>query len=217
MIIIGAKSLAKELFAALIWDDWDRKNLFFFDNVNSDVPDKFFGEFPVIRSWEELKIYFQEKGPEFLLGVGGIKTKYTLVNKLNQLGGTLCSFISKHALVGEYGNVLGEGVCILPNVIITCDVTIGDCTLINKATIISHDVRIGKYCSISPGAKIMSRTQIGNFTEVGTGAITLPGITLGNHCIVGAGAVVTRNFPDHSVIAGVPAKIINMNKEGFYV
>lgn len=216
MVIIGAKSLAKELFIALIWDDYNKENLFFFDNVNKDTPGKLFGSFSVIRSWKELKIHFKKKDPAFMLGVGHTNIKKMLVNKARDLGGTLHSFISKKALIGEYGNDLGEGICILPNAIVTSDVSIGKCTLINKAVIISHNVQIGKYCSISPGAKIMSRTKIGNYSEVGTGAITLPGITLGNYCIVGAGAVVNKDFPDYSIVAGVPAKIIKVNKDVFY-
>ncbi len=31
---------------------------------------------------------------------------------------------------------------------------------------------------------------------------------MGNNCIVGAGAVVTRDVPDNSVVAGVPARKI---------
>lgn len=31
---------------------------------------------------------------------------------------------------------------------------------------------------------------------------------IGNECIVGAGAVVTKDVPDHSIVAGNPAKII---------
>ncbi|MCK5616310.1 acyltransferase [Candidatus Pacearchaeota archaeon] len=49
---------------------------------------------------------------------------------------------------------------------------------------------------------------IGNDVWIGTRCIILPGVAIGSHSIVGAGAVVTKSFPEYSVIAGVPAKLI---------
>lgn len=43
---------------------------------------------------------------------------------------------------------------------------------------------------------------------IGAGAIILPGVTVGENAIVGAGSVVTRDVPDNTVVAGVPAKLI---------
>ena len=43
---------------------------------------------------------------------------------------------------------------------------------------------------------------------IGTGAIVLPGITISKYSIVAAGAVVTKSYPELSIIGGVPAKII---------
>ena len=43
---------------------------------------------------------------------------------------------------------------------------------------------------------------------IGTGAKIMPGVHLGKHCVVGANAVVTKSFPDYSVIAGIPAVLI---------
>ena len=38
--------------------------------------------------------------------------------------------------------------------------------------------------------------------------ILLPGVLIGEGCIVAAGAVVTKDVPDNSLVAGVPAKLI---------
>jgi len=35
-----------------------------------------------------------------------------------------------------------------------------------------------------------------------------PGVTIGNYCVVAAGSVVTKDVPDFSVVAGVPAKVV---------
>ena len=49
---------------------------------------------------------------------------------------------------------------------------------------------------------------IGNGSWLGTGVVILPGTDLGKNVVVGAGAVVRGTFPDHCVIAGVPARVV---------
>lgn len=51
-------------------------------------------------------------------------------------------------------------------------------------------------------------TQIGRNCLIGAGARIQAGTRLGDQCIVGANAVVRGDFPDYSVIAGVPARIL---------
>jgi hypothetical protein len=49
---------------------------------------------------------------------------------------------------------------------------------------------------------------IGDGCWIGTGAIILPGTRLGRNVAVAGGAVVRGEFPDHSVVGGVPAKVL---------
>ena len=44
--------------------------------------------------------------------------------------------------------------------------------------------------------------RIGDRYFLGSGCIVIGGVTLGDDCIVGAGVVVTRSFPDGSLIYG---------------
>lgn len=43
---------------------------------------------------------------------------------------------------------------------------------------------------------------------IGIGAVILPGVTVGRNAVVAANAVVTTDVPDHTVVGGVPAKVI---------
>lgn len=43
---------------------------------------------------------------------------------------------------------------------------------------------------------------------IGAGATILPGVTVGEHAVVAAGSVVSKDVPNRTLVAGVPAKII---------
>ena len=41
----------------------------------------------------------------------------------------------------------------------------------------------------------------------------MPGVNVGSNCIIGAGAIVTKDIPNNSVAAGVPARVISSINE----
>lgn len=55
---------------------------------------------------------------------------------------------------------------------------------------------------------------IGEGSWIGHGAVILPGTRIGRQCVVAAGAVVRGEVPDHSVVAGVPARIVRRYQPG---
>lgn len=80
-------------------------------------------------------------------------------------------------------------------------------------------VHIGENCTVLPMvlfgcAHPIDGTEIfvGDNFYVGTGATILGPIRIGNNVTIAAGAVVTKDFPDNVVVAGVPAKIIKFKE-----
>ena len=49
---------------------------------------------------------------------------------------------------------------------------------------------------------------IGKNTFIGARAMILPGVSIGNQAIVGAMSVLSKDVPDHQIVAGNPAKKI---------
>ena len=108
------------------------------------------------------------------------------------------------------------------------DIIIGDHTRIGLHNTIIGPVTIGSHVNLAQGITVTALNH--NFEDsdkrideqgvsttpviieddiwIGANAVILPGVTIGNHSVVAAGAVVTKDIPPHSLVAGVPAKII---------
>lgn len=63
------------------------------------------------------------------------------------------------------------------------------------------------------GNQSVAPVAIGDHVWIGTRALILKGVTIGDGAIVAAGSVVTHDVPAHSLVAGVPAKIIKQHVE----
>ena len=54
--------------------------------------------------------------------------------------------------------------------------------------------------------------SVGDDVWFGAGVIVLPGVNVGSHSVIGAGSVVSRDIPEYSIAAGVPAKVIKSRR-----
>ena len=210
MIIFGAKGFAKEVLEVCLEKE-DRDNIVFYDDVSTDLPDKLYNEFKIMRTLKEVEEYFREVDNRFVLGLGGPALREMAWKKFTSIGGQPSSMISSTSRIGSFGVELGEGVNVMLNSVITNDVRIGKGVLINQISSIGHDVDIEDFVEVCPGVVISGRTKIGEFTFLGSNCTILPNISVGSNVIVGAGSVINRDIPNGCTVVGVPGKIIKTN------
>jgi sugar O-acyltransferase (sialic acid O-acetyltransferase NeuD family) len=205
MIIVGSKGFAKELLeVAHQLGSTDR--LVFFDNVSSDLPDQLYGQFPILRSEEEVKAYFQLNGNSFALGLGGPQKRKEMCALFESWGGELTSLISPKANIGSFGVEIGQGATILAQAIITNEVKCGRGLLMYPNSIITHDCILGDFVELSAVATILGGVIIGSETHIGANATVLPQLKIGSKATVGAGAVVTKDVNEGQTVKGIPAR-----------
>ena len=85
---------------------------------------------------------------------------------------------------------------------------------IGENVAISHDVTImdsDAHEGLWEGYEKTKPIKIGNHVWIGTRVTILKGVTIGDNAIIAAGSVVTKDVPNNTIVAGVPAKVIKTN------
>ena len=129
--------------------------------------------------------------------------------------------IDPSAFVADSSNVvgkvtLGANVSVWFGVTLRGDnerITIGANSNVQEGTVMHTDpgypLDIGRNVTIGHQAMLHGCT-VGDGSLIGIQAVVLNGARIGKGCLVGAGALVTegKEFPDHSLILGSPAKVV---------
>jgi sugar O-acyltransferase (sialic acid O-acetyltransferase NeuD family) len=207
MLIVGAKGFAKEVLEILYQNEY-KKDIVFYDDVNSDINSKLYDKYYILKSEVEAKDFFLRNGPEFTIGIGGPILRKEMYSKFNNIGGKITSAISVNSDIGHFNNIIDGGCIITSGVIITNDVKLAKGSLVNLNSTIGHDTIIGEFTEICPNVNISGNCRIGNMVFIGANATILPNVNIGKNSIIGAGSVVTKDVPDNVLVVGVPAKIV---------
>ena len=89
-------------------------------------------------------------------------------------------------------------------------VTIGNhVTITGGVRFITHDGGVWIFREETPNIDVFGPIQIGNNVFIGLNATIMPNIKIGDNVVVGAGSIVTKDVPNNSVVAGIPARIIS--------
>lgn len=112
--------------------------------------------------------------------------------------GDRCNIGRGNSIIGRCGIDIGDDVTTAPDVYITD----------HNHTYSRLDVPLGRqWLSEDP-------VRIGSGCWLGTGVVVLPGADIGRNVAVAANSVVRGVIPDHSVIAGAPARVVRRHVDG---
>lgn len=128
----------------------------------------------------------------FSLGKNSVVESYSCIN--NAVGDV---FIGNNSRIGLHNTIIGP-VTIGHHVILAQGVTV---------TALNHNYADPVIPICQQGVST-APIVVNDDAWIGANVVILPGVTIGSHVVVAAGAVVTKDVPDHCIVAGVPAKVI---------
>ena len=127
------------------------------------------------------------------------------------------SHIQSGAKIGKNCS-LGQNVNVANNVIVGNECKIQNNVSLYEGVILEDGVFCGPSCvftnDLTPRARFpkgrenYEKTLVKEGASIGANATIVCGHTVGKYAMVAAGAVVTKDVPDYSLVAGIPARVI---------
>lgn len=151
----------------------------------------------VRRPWTLYNLEYIEIGAATRIG------GHTILNPIRHYEGTPHG---GHIVIGDHVYVGGHcQIHAMQRLEIRAGAVLSDHVYINDA---SHGMDPRQGLIMKQPIHSKGPVVIGEHAFIGFGSVVLPAVTLGRHCIVAARSVVTRSFPDFSMVAGNPARLI---------
>lgn len=205
LVIMGAGGLGREV-AWLVNDinkekpKWDL--IGFLDDYKTG---KTVEGYPILGKIEDISNI--NPTPWCVIAIADSKARRALDNMVLIRGINLATLIHPSVNMSEHV-LIGEGSIICAGSIITTNIKLGRCCIVNPGGFIGHDTVLNDYVSMMPGTNLAGEVIVGEGCYFGLNSCVINRTAIGDWSVIGAGATVIDDIPACSVAVGVPARVI---------
>ena len=164
---------------------------------------------PILGRTEEIPMLFREQAFDAVaiaIGYKHRRFRKEVYTALKRQGIPIATFVHPSSYV-EKSARLQEGSVVLVNCTIEMHALIGENVLLASRCFVAHHVTIGAHTYCGPAVNLAGNTEIGECCFLGINTTSVDGVRLGMNVQTAAGSVVTKDVPDHVLVAGVPAVV----------
>ncbi|MFY7670059.1 acetyltransferase [Tenacibaculum sp. MEBiC06402] len=189
--IIGSGGLGREVHGII--QAINRKNpawdfIGFYDD---SLTDELINGYPVLGKIDDLNQIKEQL--EVVIAIGNPKVKELIKNKITNPKIKFPNLIHPSVeIYSEENVVLGQGVVIAANSVLTVNIEISDFVYVNTAAVIAHDTKIGTFSMIMPTVSISAGGIIGKKVYIGNGAKIDYSINIEDNTKIKAGSILTQ-------------------------
>lgn len=142
-----------------------------------------------------------------LVGIGDGAVRRRLAVRAVAMGFELATAVHPRATCAK-GVTLGPGTVLMAGSVVNPGATLGSNVIINTCASVDHECQLGDGVHICPGTHLAGSVIVGEGTMIGIGSAVRDRVRIGKECIIGAGAAVVSDVPDHSLVVGVPGRVV---------
>jgi sugar O-acyltransferase (sialic acid O-acetyltransferase NeuD family) len=167
------------------------------------------GDRPILGKTEEIPGLFKKGAFDSIAIAVGYKHRIfrkEVYERAKGHGVPVATFVHPTSYV-EKSALIQEGSVVLVNCTVDMNARVGANVLLSSRCFVSHHVEIGSHTFCGPAVNLAGNAGIGECCFLGIGTILIDGVRIGTNVQTAAGSVVTKDVPDHVLVAGVPAAV----------
>ena len=173
------------------------------------------GGIPVAGKSDDFKVLEARGVRSVLAPIGHNGARHRILSAAGAAGLEVPRFVHDAASLPpsvdvDRGVIVLDGACFMPFA------TVKEFSIVSMGSNIAHHTTLERASFVSTGVNVGANVTLGEGAFVGIGATIMTGVeTIGAWSVVGAGAVVIEDVEPNTVVAGVPARVINRRPEGW--
>lgn len=164
---------------------------------------------PILGKTGEIPVLFKKgtfDSVAIAVGYKHRRFRKQVYERVKRHGVPVATFVHPSSYV-EKSALIQEGSIVLVNCTVDMSARLGENVLLSSRCFVSHHVEIGSHTFCGPAVNLAGNTGIGECCFLGINTTLIDGVRIGTNVQTAAGSVLTKDVPDHVLVAGVPAVV----------